>query len=74
MVAWKVALSTDELQVVIALCYRHFLYLYLCFAQSNDTISVSTISNHVIFPVPQMQLAQSSNRVGSAPQGELWGG
>ena len=25
---------------------------YLCFAQSNDTI----VSNHVVFPMPQMQL------------------
>ena len=38
---------------VIALCSRH----YLCFAQSNDAISISTISDHTIFPTPQMQLA-----------------
>ena len=29
---------------------------YHCCAQSNDTIGVSTISNHMVFPTPQMQL------------------
>ena len=29
----------------------------LCFAQSNDATSVLTVSNHMIFPMPQQQLA-----------------